>query len=346
MNQFSRNTHLSPPETPFEERIQRERVRLITPKPVFTKRQLKFLRIFGVAAVSILFTSAIAIFFIGNRPSRFRAQFYSSTGLRSAFEDFHRGMLAGQANIKFEVSEKGEPIYVFLNEQGAAKDKNYTLETKTGHEFILRLPDSTLIWLSANSTINYPANFSVDTIPIFLNGEAYFETAPASKKYFVISAPSTVSTQSSTNQLVVGTSNSQFTLTGYADDPAIHARLINGRVRILVKGQLADSAIPLQAGRQASLINRQLSVKPLSDKAEVLALKNGEIYTKDVSIQTIMSLVSRWYDVEVRYGSGITENKYSVRVPFGTNLSSIIESLKNQGAYIIQDGKVITIIKS
>jgi ferric-dicitrate binding protein FerR (iron transport regulator) len=145
---------------------------------------------------------------------------------------------------------------------------------------------------------------------------------------------------------VVETSNSQFTLTGYGDDPAIHARLIKGRVRILVKGQLADSAIPVQSGQQASLINRQLTVKPLSDKAEVLALKYGEIYTKDVSIQTIMSLVSRWYDVEVRYGSGIMENKYTVRVPFGTNLSSIIESLKNQGAYIIQDGKVITIIKS
>jgi FecR protein. len=111
----------------------------------------------------------------------------------------NRGMLAGRANIKFEVSGKGEPIYVFLNEQGAANDKNYTLETKTGHEFILRLPDSTLIWMSANSTINYPANFSRDTIHIFLNGEAYFETAPASKKYFMISIPSAVSPQSSTS---------------------------------------------------------------------------------------------------------------------------------------------------
>jgi hypothetical protein len=135
-------------------------------------------------------------------------------------------------------------------------------------------------------------------------------------------------------------------LTGFNDEPAIRVRLIKGSAGILVKGQFFDSAFPIQSGQQASLINRQLSVKPVLDNAEALSLKNGEIYTKDVSIQIIMALVSRWYDVEVRYGSGITENKYTVRVPFGTDLSSIVESLKNQGAHIIRDGRVVTIIKS
>jgi transmembrane sensor len=343
MNQFNRNTQRSSQESPFEGRIHREPVRLVTPKPVFTKRQLKFIRIFAVAAISILFICGIAIFVIGNRPNRFQAEFFPSAGFKYIFDDFHRGLQAGLANIKFEVSGKGEPIYFFLNEPKTAKDKNYTLETQKGKEFILRLPDSTLVWMNANSTINCPANFSGDTINIFLNGEAYFETAPGSKKYFRVSTPTAVNRQSSNHNLMIETSDGHFTLTGYANDAAIHASLIKGRARILVKGQHSDPVTPIQSGQQASLINGHLSVHPVSDKAEVLALKNGEIYTKNVSIQTIMSRVTRWYDVEVRYASGISENKYTLRVSLGTDISTIIESLKKQGAQISLQGKILTI---
>jgi transmembrane sensor len=344
MNQSGRNTHLSPQETNFERIILQEPVRLVMPKPVFTKKQLKFLRIFVAAAAFVLLTSGVAMFFVSTRPNRFQAQFFSSAGLKTVFDEFHRGVLAGVANVKFEVSEKGEPVYVFLNEPAAVKDKHYTLETGTGNEFILRLPDNTLVWMSANSTINYPANFSADTINIFLNGEAYFETAPGSKKKFIITTPS-ISQKSSNSQLAIETLNSQFALTAYADDPVFLISMVRGDAEILVNESSSDRALRLQTGQQA-IFNGQLSVNPSLDRTEVMALKNGEIYLKDISLQDIMSRVSKWYDVEVRDFSIRTEKRYMLRFPMGTELSAIIESLQKQGAHLIVQDKIITILRS
>jgi transmembrane sensor len=344
MKQLSRNTHLSLQETTFEGIILQEPVRLVMPKPVFTKKQLKFLRIFVAAAAFVLLTTGVAMFFVSTRPNRFHAQVLSSAGLKSVFDDFHRGVLAGMANVKFEVTEKGEPVYVFLNEPTAAKDKHYTLETGTGNEFILRLPDNTLVWMNANSTINYPANFSADTINIFLNGEAYFETAPGSKKKFIITT-SSISQKSSSSQLVIETLNSQFALTAYADDPVFLISLLRGDAEILVNGSSSSRALRLQPGQQA-IFNGQLSINPSLDRTEVMALKNGEIYLKDVNLQVIMSRISKWYDVEVRDFSIRTENRYTLRFPMGTALPTIIESLQKQGAHLIVQDKIITILKS
>ena len=79
--------------------------------------------------------------------------------------------------------------------------------------------------------------------------------------------------------------------------------------------------------------------------AEIRATKNGEIYLKDVSLQTILETVANWYDVEIHYVTEIPAGKFSLRVPLESKLSVIIDILRKQGVQIARQGKGITVGK-
>src|SRR5262249_15865608 len=90
------------------------------------------------------------------------------------------------AGITFGKTEKGEPVYIAANDRKKGKDKFYTLLTAPGGEFVLRLPDSTMIWMNSASAVKYPANFDQDTIRIGIQGEAYVERLKENTHHYLI----------------------------------------------------------------------------------------------------------------------------------------------------------------
>ena len=150
------------------------------------KKPRRYIRIFLRAAIVIGITIGLAKYFSNSDSglNRFKAGFISSSGLKLAMDDFHRGYLDARAHITRTYNAKGEPVFVFPGMPKSPKDKNYTLVTNTGNETILRLPDGTYIWMNAESAINFTANFNQDTIYVKLEGEIYFEGCACFNKTF------------------------------------------------------------------------------------------------------------------------------------------------------------------
>jgi ferric-dicitrate binding protein FerR (iron transport regulator) len=302
----------------------------------------------GVAA-SILITVVLFLIFGGSgSSSRFEASFATSDGFEKILDDYHRGFLDGYADISFGKTAKGERLHIFSGDRKAAKDKTYTLETHTGNEYILQLPDGTMVWMDPNSNVILPANFSSDTIRLKIEGKAYFETS--GKKHLVITAnpPSPgsggQSNQRQVNNIVqIEPQADKFNVSAYPEDSAITINTISGTARISIPGQPEGQSLQSEPGKQILIIHGMASFHPAVDTAEILATKNGMIYLKDVSLQTILAAVANWYKVEIHSETEIPAGTFSLMVPLESKLSVIIDMLKKQGVHVVHQGKRVTV---
>lgn len=165
----------------------------------------------------------------------------------------------------------------------------HEIEIPRGGEFTLTLSDGTQVWLNSQSTLRYPAIFSKDKRVVELTGEAYFEVAHNKNRQFEVIAADQVIT-------VLGTS---FNVSHYPEDREIVSTLVEGSIRI--DTQTGSNTI-LSPGEQA-VYNKQSNALT-SQKVNVanfIAWKNGLFYFENEPLEHIMTVLSRWYDIEVVY---------------------------------------------
>jgi ferric-dicitrate binding protein FerR (iron transport regulator) len=330
--------------------------KLVDKKPAKPKGARNILRIFLKAAAIIvigivtLFVGGVVYLHLPHSASdRFQAVMILPDGSSSASDEYHEGWLDGHAGITFDKNEKGEPVLVFPDHSKKSKEDSFTLKTLTGNEKILRLPDKTMLWMSAVTTVNLPALFSQDSIQIKLYGEAWIETALLSKRHIIVSTindqRSTVNgKQSSVIELEVLSPGTKFNFSAYPDDDTIRATLIEGTANVQFTGDSGKRSIPLQAGQQFRFSNGKYSVKPIVNNLEAMAIKNGEIVIPGTDIPTILAKLKRWYDFEIIYqDGGVPAGRYSLQIPIGTNLIEVGHRLQRQGALVYTIGNKIVV---
>jgi hypothetical protein len=230
----------------------------------------------------------------------YEAVFVSPEGVEITLDDIHRGFLAGSAGITFKKNEKGELDYIASNNSGAARDKHYALRSKKGGHFKLNLPGSAWIWFNSATTIQYPANLSQDTLQVQLNGEAYFEVERDSAHPVIISLPSTVNRQPSTNNLPstvnrqpstntlpstvnrqpsteikIESSNARFNVKAYTDSSMVFITAVSGNVSLQIDSLNGKppSTVPLFPGQQAQISRGNMTIARNTDTKKITAWK-------------------------------------------------------------------------
>jgi transmembrane sensor len=325
-------------------------------KPV-VKIRSRVYRLARIAAIFIVLLGVGVYFILHNKQNTggsYQADLIDAEGAHNAMNDFQRGFRAGSAGIRIEDRGNGELVYIAKNYSKARKDKYWKLITPRSGAFDLKLPDGTMIWLNAQSSIEYPANFSQDSIKIKLAGEAYFELAKDMKHVFIISLPATnirlhqgsggqVGQRLTANGLQITSTYAHFNVKSYADEPLVSATLIEGTAQVQLDS--VNSALKLSAGQQAELTDQKPALVAAADTSQIIAWKNGEFYYKDAALQIMMPAIAKWYDVNIQYAGQIPDNKFSLRVPRNTPLSKVLENLQKQGLHITQQGKTVTVWK-
>jgi transmembrane sensor len=322
-------------------------------KPV-VKMRSRIYRISKIAAI-FLVVLCVGLYLLlpknQNSGGSYQAVLVNADGVHTALDDFHRGYLAGSAGIKIEKRENGELVYIAKNYPNAGKDKYFDLYTAKGGTFSMKLPDGSMIWLNALSSIKYPANFSLDSIKIMLEGEAYFELAKDSKHHFLITPAFARASgdkavnglRLSVNGFKITSTSGHFNIRSLEDDPIVSATMVEGTA--LVRLDSVHSELQILPGQQAQLLDGKLNLIATADTSEIIAWKNGVFYYKDATLQIIMPAIAKWYDVEIQYGSQIPYKKISLRMPRSTPISEVLDNLRKQGLHITQRGKIITIWK-
>ncbi|WP_276090872.1 FecR family protein [Pedobacter sp. JY14-1] len=243
-----------------------------------------------------------------------------------------------------------------------------TATTARGQTYQFTLPDGTKVWLNADSKLEFPDQFSGKERKILMQGEAYFVVKHNDKQPFRV-----VSKARDGREQVVEDIGTEFNIKAYPDEPSVKTTLVEGSARVIPvasltrhsddrrnllnskdKGSLAmlemtgkgGEGVTLTPNQQASLANGTLKVEKV-DTEEVTSWKNGFFVFKSTTLESVLSQVERWYNVEVVYSSeALKKLTLSGSASRNSNVSVVLQAIENTGTAKFKiDGKKITVLK-
>lgn len=299
-------------------------------------RTIQFWPKIAIAASILIIVSLGGYFYINKQPDKLHAEIaYANdiapgkngatltlaNGQKILIKDALNGNIASQSGVKISKTADGQIFYTITQSEtdGAEQEIQYnTLSTTRGEQAQVRLPDGTVVFLNAESSLKYPTRFAKsDKRLVSLSGEGYFEVAKDKAHPFVV--------QSAHQKVqVIGT---HFNIMAYKEDKTIKTTLLEGAVKVNTRSN-SKTLVP---GQQASVDPDHISVIDHVDLEDVVAWKNG-YFKFNENLEGIMNKIARWYNVEIVY-----EMKPAQDVVFGgeisrsKNLSTILKIMELEG---------------
>lgn len=210
----------------------------------------------------------------------------------------------------------------YLYFQASMVDEKYAEVTAaTGSVIRYELPDHSVVWLNAGSTLRYPTAFRKDNRTVELRGEGYFEVQADHTRPFYVNTSNGVSVY------VYGT---KFNVSAYEDDNSIETVLEKGKVNVILPGK---NAVVLAPGEEL-LYNKQSKemIKSEVDVVEKTAWKDGKLIFRNLSIEEIFKRLERHFNVEIQLNNRYNK-EYKYRATFrNETLPQILDYLAKSAA--------------
>ncbi len=246
--------------------------------------------------------------------------------------DAASGKITEESGVLIRKAADGQLVYEVKATTGAGSDVN-TLSTAKGQTYRVRLPDGSIVWLNAASSLTYPANFaSLKERRVSLSGEAYLEVAKDKLHPFIVESRGQ-------EVKVLGT---HFNVNSYADEPVTTTTLLEGSVQL----RSGHKEILLHPGEQSLNSVSGITVAK-ADIEGVTDWKDGDFNLDDVELRTAMRKIARWYDVEVIYSQDVSNDIRSVgMISRDKQLSSILGIIEASGQVKFKiEGKKVYVSK-
>lgn len=266
-------------------------------------------------------------------PGKTGATLTLANGKKIRLSDAANGELANEAGVLVTKSANGQLVYE-IKGSDIGTNKINTLSTARGETYQVRLPDGSLVWLNAASSLTYSANLTAHgKRRVRLDGEGYFEIAKDKTHPFVVT----------TGKQEVEVLGTHFNINAYANEPVVKTTLIEGKVK--VNGFNGHEKI-LKPGEQATLTENNLLIHQ-ADEDEVLAWRNGLFIFNDEPLESIMRKIARWYDVEVIYEGNVDRNQlFGGGISRYDNISILLKTLEiTEGVHFKIQGRRIVVTK-
>ena len=205
----------------------------------------------------------------------------------------------------------------YLYFDGAEEEVKYAeITAATGSVIRYELPDGSVVWLNAGTTLRYPTVFKKDNRSVELKGEAYFEIQADQERPFY------VNTRNGLSVYVYGT---KFNVNAYENDDYIETVLEKGKVNVITPNR---ETIVLTPGEQ--LLYDKQSQKSVKNKVDVygkIAWKDGKLVFRNTPLEEIFKRLERHFNVDIQYNNRC-EKEYRYRATFrDETLSQILDYL-------------------
>ncbi len=226
------------------------------------------------------------------------------------------GNIANEAGVLISKDESGQIVYTLSETEG--KEGYNILSTTRGQQTKVRLPDGSLVFLNAASSLKYPISFTrLKQRRVELKGEGYFEVAKDKAHPFIVK----------TDKQEVEVLGTHFNINAYPDDQTTSTTLLEGSVRVTA------NSIPrfLSPGQQAILSKDGKVDLKQADMELAVAWKNNEFMFEGETIEHIMKMVERWYDVEIIYQGPKPTEKFVGGVSRFDHVSKVLRLLESAG---------------
>ncbi len=183
--------------------------------------------------------------------------------------------------------------------QTSQKDKSFAvsqtykeLSVPKGRKMQITLTDGTIISLNGDTRLKYPLEFNGHTRVVYLSGEAHFKVAKNPSKPFIIHTDKT-------DTRVLGT---VFNVKAYPGETATILTVEEGRVQFSLKADPMKQII-LIANQQGIATGDQTLDHQQVYAGGYTAWKDGKLIFNNLSLNEIVPLLNRWYNVRVTIGN-------------------------------------------
>ena len=230
----------------------------------------------------------------------------------------------------------------FVNERGTLTYKSDSAKISAaqyseiriprGGEYKVVLPDGTVVWLNAESSLRFPTVFTGKERKVYAKGELYFDVKHDEAKPFIVEVE---------KDYVVRVLGTEFNLRAYGESSRA-TTLVKGRVQ--VKG--ADNAVVLKPGQQAFEAPGTNDLEVLDvDVAPYVAWHEGKFHFVHVSLKNIMEELSRWYDVQVIFENpAVMDECFTIEMQRFDDFNKVLRLIERTGMVTISvDGHTVTV---
>lgn len=213
------------------------------------------------------------------------------------------GLLAG-AYVTSLLQTKTEPVY-------------YAAHSPKGSVSQLIMPDSTIVFLNADSRVWYQMEGQNKIREVYLEGEAWFDVAKNKKKPFVVHTP----------VYDVKVTGTQFNIKAYKSDRELTTTLEEGQILIQSAGdfRLAEDIV-VKPGEQIILNkdSKEISIKNVNPEW-FSSWKDNKLVFVNMDLKELVVLLERKYGVDIE-----VKNKEILKLHFDGTIKneSIIEFLE------------------
>ncbi len=177
--------------------------------------------------------------------------------------------------------------FYFRNDAGENYVAYQKITVPFGTYSQINLPDGSVAWLNAGSTLKFPTVFKNGERSVFLSGEAFFEVESDKENPFIVA----------TDLLKVKATGTAFNVEAYKKEP-VAVTMVRGKVHVQLNNE-ADK-VGLKPGERLLYgdVNKSFEITE-TDPYKWYAWKDGNLIFRDDSLSYILKKIGQIYNVDI-----------------------------------------------
>ncbi|MDR1919394.1 MAG: FecR domain-containing protein [Tannerellaceae bacterium] len=210
----------------------------------------------------------------------------------------------------------------------------HTLFVPAGQRAELTLPDSSKVWLNAQSTLTYPSHFEKGDRLVELDGEAYFTVKHKEEQPFIVQ----------TKQMDIKVLGTEFSVIAYGARPIFEVSLLKGSVEL--RPLHSNQTYIMQLNERVRLENNKLTVSSISDY-DYFRWREGLICFNNETVGNIFEKLELYFDTNIEVEkTSILTHRYSGKFRTKDGVEQVLKVLQLEQRFSYtkdNDQNIITI---
>jgi transmembrane sensor len=215
-----------------------------------------------------------------------------------------------------------------------AQVEQVTVNNLTGKMYKVTLSDSSVVWLSPDSKLQYPKFFKGDARMVSMDGEAFFEVTKDAKHPFVINSGDVVTK-------VIGTS---FRIRAYQNSRSTEVSVVTGKVSVSLPQKDNSEVMILPSYKVTYLKDRHLLKKNIEEKSSSMQIwEKTTMSFENAPVSEVMLALNQKFGVQMTSEDNRVKS-YVLNADFtDQSLPAILEILEKtlDITYKISDKKIL-----
>ncbi|MDO5665065.1 MAG: FecR family protein [Bacteroidia bacterium] len=167
------------------------------------------------------------------------------------------------------------------------------------------LPDSSIVWLNAESTLKYPTTFNRSR-NVILTGEAYFDIRKNEDNPFEVR----------TKNITIEVTGTTFLVTDKEDTPFTETVLESGKINLTINSSGEKTSM---APNQQLIYNRENKTTSLQtvDAADYTSWRKKSLVFENIQLKNVFTQLEKWYNIDI-----VCNNNKLLNIPVSFTLDS------------------------